>query len=339
MTGLGSTAVKFTIFGVVALSLFVGLLKMMGNQTNGDTREWTARFEVVSGLRAGDDVRVAGVKVGRVDGVEVVDNDQARVRFSLQADQVVYDNTLVTLRYQNLLGQRYLALTVPSGAARGEELTPDEEIPISRTSPGFDLTTLLNGFEPLFAVLEPAEVNELAGTIVAVLQGESGTVESLLRRTSEATTYLASRDELFGEVLDNLVPVLENLDDQSTEFDATVVQLRRLMTGLAGERETFADSIDHLGGLVESTSDLLSDIREPFARDVSGLRRLSRVLAANSGRLADALRNAPILVAGFARSMSWGAYLNVYLCNLSFEVLGADVWLGGPAGPYSEACR
>lgn len=339
MTGLRSTAVKFTVFCAVAIALFVGLLKMMGNQTNGETREWTARFEVVSGLRAGDDVRVAGVKVGRVEAVEVVDNDQARVRFTLQTDQVVYDTTQVSLRYQNLLGQRYLSLTVPPGSARGDVQNPGEEIPMTRTSPGFDLTTLLNGFEPLFAVLEPAEVNELAGTLVGVLQGESGTVESLLRRTSEATTYLASRDQLFGQVLDNLVPVLENLDDQSTQFDATVVQLRRLMTGLAGERETFADSIDHLGGLVESTSELLGDIREPFARAIRGLRDVSKVLADNSADLADALSTAPVLVGGFARSMSYGAYLNVYLCNLAFDVVGEDIFLGGAGGPYSEACR
>src|SRR5690349_6794546 len=167
---------------------------MMTNSAGGDTREWTARFTSVSGLRAGDDVRVAGVKVGRVDAVEVVGNTQARVRFTLQAGQRVYEGTRVSLRYQNLLGQRYLALTARQD--RGKALRPGTELPTTMTDPGFDLTALLNGFEPLFSVIEPTEVNELASSIVAVLQGESGTVESLLERTARATSYLASKDEV-----------------------------------------------------------------------------------------------------------------------------------------------
>ncbi|MDQ1103984.1 phospholipid/cholesterol/gamma-HCH transport system substrate-binding protein [Nocardioides zeae] len=336
MTGWKSTLVKFTIFAVISVVLFVGLFRMMTNSVGGDTATWTAQFTAVSGLREGDDVRVAGVKVGRVETIELGEGNVAEVTFSLREDQPVYEKTLLALRYQNLLGQRYLALSAPED--RGAELEPGGTIPLERTSPGFDLTVLLNGFEPLFNVLEPSEVNQLAANIVAVLQGEAGTIESLLQNTAEATQYLASKDEVFGEVLTNLTPVLENLDEQSAQFDATVDQLRDLMTGLAAQRDVFADSIDNLGDLVASTSDLLGEIRAPLASDIQSLQSTAALLAREQERVARTIESLPLLLGGYGRSMSYGAYLNVYICTLGVEVLGATAYVPSAGGPYSEGC-
>lgn len=341
MTGLRPTVLRLVVFGTVSVVLFVGLFTMMSNSVRGDTERWTAVFDSVSGLRTGDDVRVAGVKVGRVEEIEVVDNHRALVTFDVPSRITLHDDSRLTLRYQNLLGQRYLAVDRPDGArsdTRGAPLEPGARIPARQTSPGFDLTALLNGFEPLFAVIDPAEVNELATNIVRVLQGESGTVESLLRRTTEATRFLADRDELFAQVLGNLTPVLRNLDDQSEELDATVVQLRDLMTGLAKERRTFAGSIDNLGSLVANTSDLLTEVRDPLRRDVHALRRTARLLARERPLLGRSLEELPTLLDAFATTQSYGAYLNVYLCNLGLEAAGQTVWLPSAGGPYSGAC-
>lgn len=339
---LRPTVLKLTVFGVVSLLLLVGLFRMMSNRVGGDTRSWTAEFASTSGLRVGDDVRVAGVEVGRVDAIDVVDGGaHAEVRFTMAADQPVYRETRVSLRYQNLLGQRYLALTLPTRAASdpGPERAAGSEIPLGRTSPGFDLTALLNGFKPLFAVLEPGEVNQLAGNLVAVLQGESGTVESLLHDLGRATDQLADRDRLFGEVLDNLTPVLSQLDDQSADIDATVTAFRKLMTGLAGERATFAHSIDHLGALVDSTADLLQTLRPPLQDTVASLRDTTDLLVQQRRRLATTVERLPRAASGLARPMSYGNMLNVYLCNLGLTVRDATTWVGGSAGPYGEVCR
>lgn len=337
MTGLRSTLIKLGVLCAVSSLLFVGLFQMMTNDTGGATREWSARFVSASGLRVGDDVRVAGVKVGRVESVEVVDNTAARVRLRLPIGQQIHQGTRLTLRYQNLLGQRYLALTTRK--QRGDVVKPGTELPTRMTDPGFDLTALLNGFEPLFSVIEPAEVNELAASIVHVLQGESGTVESLLARTADATAYLSSKDEVFGQVLRNLVPVLENLDEESADIDRTVVQLRRLMQGLAAERKTFATSIDNLGGLVESTSELLHDTRPGWRRTLAALQATTRMLAGAEKGLGETVATLPMTAAAFARTMSYGARLNIYLCNLGFRLAGQETWVNGGGGPYSEVCR
>lgn len=337
MTGLRSTVVKFALFATVAVVLFSVLWSTMSNVVPGEKQTWTARFTSVSGLRTGDDVRVAGVKVGRVETIEVVDNDQARVKFTLLKDQNIYENTQVSLRYQNLLGQRYLALS--AAKKRGSKLSPGSEIPASMTDAGFDLTTLLNGFEPLFNVIEPAEVNKLAANLISVLQGESGTVESLLRQTGRATTYLASKDEVFGEVLRNLTPVLRNLDANSGEFDWAVVQLKKLVTGLAKERATFASSIDNIGGLLESTSGLLNRTRTPLSKDIKSLRRLNSTFTRGTKEFGVMVGKLPLLLEAFSRAMSYGAFGNVYVCNLGVDVAGAEVWLNGQGGPHSGACQ
>jgi phospholipid/cholesterol/gamma-HCH transport system substrate-binding protein len=329
--------IKFVIFSLISLVLFVMLYNTMTNVVDGDTRTWKARFTSVSGLRDGDDVRVAGVKVGRVEGVKVIDNDEAEVTFILQKEQKIYDSTRLALRYQNLLGQRYLSLT--AGASRTKELSPSTEIPKAMTNPGFDLTALLNGFEPLFNVLQPDQVNRMASNIIAVLQGEGGTVESLLKQTADAADYLSSRDAVFTQVLQNLTPVLENLSDQSGNFDATVDQLRKLMTGLAGQRKVFAGSIDHLGQLLESTSGLLDDIRPSVKYDVSRLRSTAAVLAANRARFGKSVDALPDVFGALARATSYYSTLNLYFCNLGIEVGGRMIWLGGSGGPYSEVCR
>jgi phospholipid/cholesterol/gamma-HCH transport system substrate-binding protein len=283
MTGFRSTMIKVLIFALICVLMFVMLYNTMSNVVEGNHQTWKARFTSVSGLRPGDDVRVAGVKVGRVDSVEVIDNDQAQVTFQLVDEQKIYKSTLLKLRYQNLLGQRYLSLT--AGAERGTPLTPGRELPLTMTDPGFDLTALLNGFKPLFDTLQPADINKFAENIIAVLQGQGPSIDSLLKQTAETAKFLADRDQVFTQVLDNLTPVLKNLASKSGEFDATVKQLSVLMNGLSKQRETFATSIDTLGGLVGTTSATLNEIRPSVKYDVHQLRITANTLAKNRERV------------------------------------------------------
>lgn len=339
MTGMRTTAAKFGVFALVSVLLFVLLYNTMRNSVAGGSHEYSATFTSVSGLREGDDVRVAGVKVGRVERIVTVGDEPVRadVTFTLRADQDLRDTSRVVVRYQNLLGQRYLALV--AGESEGRPVGPGGKIALANTDPGFDLTALLNGFEPLFAVIEPSEINELAANLIAVLQGESGTVENLLAQTAELTRFLNSRDEVFTQVLDNLTPVLRNLDSRNDDIDTTVVELRSLMTGLANQRKTIGSSIDGIAAMVGTTKELLEDTREPFTKDINRLRKVSGVLAEERAKLAESIRTLPIGVEAFARSQSYGAKLNVYVCNLAGEAAGVTTHVGPTDGPYSKVCR
>src|SRR5688572_16703389 len=109
MTGFGRVAAKFGAFALASGLLLMLLVNTMVNGLDGDSHTYDAEFVDVSGLRVGDDVKVAGVRVGRVESIEV-DGDAAMVEFELSERQPILDNTAIVMRYQNLLGQRYLAL-------------------------------------------------------------------------------------------------------------------------------------------------------------------------------------------------------------------------------------
>lgn len=337
MSGLRIILAKFAAFTVASLLLLMLLVNTMSNGLGADAQSYDAMFADVSGLRNGDDVKVAGVRVGRVTDIQV-DGDGARVSFDLAETQPILDTTKIVMRYQNLLGQRYLAL-VQTGS-RGAELEPGATVPVERTSPGFDLTELLNGFRPLFEVLQPADVNKLATSMVQVLQGEGGTVEALLQQTTELTNFVADRDEVYADVLTNLTPVLDNLAGQDTEFAATVQELRALMTGLARDRRAIGSSIDGVSRLVGSTSELLRDAREPAVASIRELATVADMVARTRKRLNAAIRQFGVIFDGLGRSGSYENAVNVYPCSFLLVVGRAlEVNPAGNHGPWSEVCR
>lgn len=330
-----ATLIKFMAFAVAALIAFLVLANTMGNQVAGSSHTYAAEFSNVSGLRVGDDVRAAGVRVGRVEAINLRGGDTARVRFTLSDQQGLFDTTGIVIRYQNLLGQRYLSLT--PGEEKGTRLEAESVVPVTRTSPGFDLTALLNGFEPLFATLEPAEINQMSESIMAVMQGQGGTIESLLAETAELTNHLADKDDVLKRVLDNLTPVLQNIGTQDQQLDSTIESLQTLMTRLAAERTTIGETIDGVAELSAVTADLATDVRPAFDADVASLRRTAKLFVDNTDSLIRAFTTLPQTTEAFARPMSAGTWLDIYICNIVTDVRGRDVPLG-PDGPYSAVC-
>lgn len=337
VTGLRAIVVKLAVFGVVSMLLAVVLLNTMLHGVGGATRSYHAQFTDVAGLRVGDDVRAAGVRVGRVQGIDIA-HGGAEVAFELTTAQPLLATTKVVMRYQNLLGQRYLALV--QGPERGPLLPAGATVPPARTSPGFDLTELLNGFRPLFDALRPQDVNALATSVIKVLQGEGGTVESLLEQTGRLTSFLADRDQVVGEVVSNLTPVLMDLAGRGQELQSTVKELRALMTGLARDRRSIGSSLDGMSQLIGSTSQLLEQVRVPTVRAVHRFRTVMDLFMANRKDFVGAIGSFGSTLAALGRASSYENAVNIYLCTVIVNVGGAKLNLnGGDQGPYSEVCR
>lgn len=337
MTGLKTIAAKFAAFAILSGLLLVLLVNTMANGVRGDTEVFSAQFTDVNGLRVGDDVRAAGVRVGKVSEIETT-GEVAEITFEVEHDRVIYETTDLVMRYRDLVGQRYIAL-VQTGE-RGGEIEAGATIGLEHTSPGFDLTALLNGFRPLFEVLNPADVNTLAESLVKVLQGESGTIEQLLRQTASLTDFVADRDQIIGEVLTNLKPVLDNLAGQGDEITTTAVELRKLMRGLAADRESIGESIDGISQLVGSTSDLLTRVRQPMTGTSRELRRVAAMLRNAEGDLEAALPAFASIFRGLGKFTSYENGLNIYVCTLTLHIAGAvplNFAQGG--GEHSEVCR
>lgn len=336
-TGFRMIVIKFTAFAVASALLGLLLVNTMLNGLNGETRSFEAEFADVAGLRVGDDMRVAGVRVGRVQDIDITTKG-AKVSFDLIEDQPLLETTRIVMRYQNLLGQRYLALVQDDD--RGAPLKSGAQIPLTRTSPGFDLTELLNGFRPLFEALRPDDVNALATSLIKVLQGEGGNVASLLAQTATLTTFLADRDEVVGEVLDNLTPVLVNMAGQGTELRATVVELKDLMTGLAQDRKSIGASIDGMSQLIGSTAALLKDIKVPTVAAVDRFQKVMALFLDNRDGFVRAIKSFGTTLAALGRASSYESAVNIYLCSTILNLGGVKLNLNGSDnGPWSEVCR
>jgi phospholipid/cholesterol/gamma-HCH transport system substrate-binding protein len=222
---------------------------------------------------------------------------------------------VVEVRYLNLVGDRYLA--VQQGDGGGEPLPPGRTLPDSQTRPALDLSALYNGFAPLFNALEPSQVNELSLNLVKVLQGEGGTIESLVRETASLTTAIADRDQLIGEVITNLDETLGTVDAKRSQVVDLVTELRRWVDGLAADRVQIGRSIVNISSLTELLADFLTDGRPVLKRDIAQLRRLAEVLSRDETRkvLNQILRDLPEMLEDQTRTGTYGSWYNYYLCG------------------------
>jgi phospholipid/cholesterol/gamma-HCH transport system substrate-binding protein len=311
-------AVKLIIF-IVVTTIATGLLVVtIGNVTFGETKEYKAVFSDATGVVNGDDIRVAGVKVGNVENVEIINRNNAVVTFKVDGDHQLTDSTQATVRYRNLVGQRYIALT--QGVGSSAAMQEGETIPLPRTAPALDLTVLFNGFKPLFEALSPADVNKLAYEIVTVFQGEGGTLESLLAHTASVTTTLASRDRIIGQLIDNLNEVLVTLGNRDDELSDLLIKLRRFVGGLSQDREAILGSLDSVSALAVETSDLVTGIRPALTTDIKQLRNVAGNLDRGKAEIDRALQVLPIKLEKVGRTAIYGSWFNFYLCNFKGQV-------------------
>lgn len=229
---LAAPLTKSIVFILVTVLATTVLALSIANTGVGDTTTYRARFTDATGLVVGDSVRIAGVKVGQVESIEVADKRLAEVGFAVRKGRRLPASVTASIKYLNMVGQRYIDLDQGAGPV-GRSFDAGETIPLSHTTPALDLTQLFNGFQPLFEGLSPPDVNQLVSSIVQVLQGEGGTVDSILSHVGSLTGTVAAKDKVIGEVIKNLNTVLKTVNDREAGFDDLVVTLQKLVTGFA----------------------------------------------------------------------------------------------------------
>ena len=311
--------VKLIVFMIVTSILTLTLATTIGNIGFGGSRSFKAVFGDVTGLLPGNEVRVAGVRVGQVKSVEVHDQTLALVEFTIDGDRPVPESTIARLRYRNIVGERYIGLTEGTGSA--DPLKEGTTLPLSQTRNALDLTVLFNGFRPLFQALDPASINQASFELVQVLQGEGGTLESLMTRTASLTNTLADRDEVLGRVLKNLETVLGTVDDRSSELSDLVLQLRALSTGFAQDRVAIGASLDGISDLTSATAGLLSDVRAPLRKDIKELRTLATTLNDDKGVVDGILGRLPAKLDTIVGTATYGSWFNFYLCGFDGTIV------------------
>ena len=328
--------VKLLVFMLVTTLATGVLVVTIGNLDFGTTREYKAEFTDATGVVKGDDIRIAGVKVGTVKKVEIADRTRALVTFSVQDTTALSRATRADIRYRNLVGQRYISLSSDIGDS--QELAEGSTIPVAQTSPALDLTVLFNGFKPLFEALTPSDINQLSYEIVQVFQGEGGTLEGLLSHTASVTSTLADRDQIISDLIDNLNEVLDHLGSRDDQLNRLITTFRTFVGGLKDDRRAILGSLDQISTLSVETADLVDGIREPFVEDVKQLRAVAENLDRNKAELDRALQVLPIKLEKVGRTAIYGSWFNFYLCQFQGKVTVAGLTVPVQYNTGSDRC-
>ncbi|MFV0496378.1 MCE family protein [Mycobacterium sp.] len=321
------TTLKLGAVWLVLLA-FTGVIVIVFGQLRFDrTTGYSALFSDASGLRPGQFVRASGVEVGKVSKVTLIDGDtRVLVAFDVIRWLPMDRATTASIRYLNLIGDRYLEL---KRGDSGRQLAAGATIPLDQTQPALDLDGLIGGFRPLLQTMSPEKVNGIARSILTVFQGQGATINEILDQTASFTTALADRDEAIGEVVANLNIVLTTAVKHQKDFDRTVDKLETLITGLKDRADPLAAAAAHLSSAAGTVSDLLGENRPVLHDTVGYLEGIQESMVADLPPFDEVLAKLPEAYRTIGRAGgTYGDFYNFYLCDVSVKVNGLQ-----PGGP------
>ncbi len=311
---------RLVIFLVVCLFGIFSMYAIFGQLRFQSERTYFAEFTNVTGLEAENFVRIAGVEVGKVKMIEIEDDNTARVEFTTDDSVVLTEGSRAVVRFDDLIGGRYMALE--EGAGETRRLNPGSTIPLTRTSPALDLDALIGGFRPLFRALSPDQVNALSGQLIAAFQGQGATIGSFLRTTASLTNALADRDQLIGEVITNLNVVLGSLADQNDELGQAVTSLSELVDGLADRKQDISNSVAYTNAAAGGVAELLAEARPPLKSVVAETDRTAGIVVADKDYVDNLFATLPDAYRVLNRQGLYGDYFSFYLCDAVLKMNG-----------------
>ncbi|MCP9271159.1 MCE family protein [Mycolicibacterium arenosum] len=317
---LSGAVVRLIVFVVVCLLGTFALLAIYAQLRFEKGSTYRALFSNVSGLEVGNFVRVAGVEVGKVTGISVTGDNTAAVEFNASDTVILTEGSGAAIRYDNLIGGRYLELLEGAGGTR--KLNPGSTIALDRTTPALDLDALIGGFRPLFRALDPDQVNKLSGQLIDAFQGQGGSIGSFLTQTAALTNTLADRDQLIGEVVVNLNTVLGSLAGQGDQFAKAVESLSSLVAGLNGRKEDLSNGLAYANAAAGSISDLLDAARPAFKETVTQTDRVATTVLNDKDYFDDYLNTLPDAYRMLGRQALNGDYFSFYICDLVLKMNG-----------------
>ncbi|WP_255059103.1 MCE family protein [Mycolicibacterium arenosum] len=339
--GHRAVLIKVSVFAAVMLLVAAGLVVVFGQFRFASGQTYHATFSEASRLKSGQDVRIAGVPVGSVKGISLNPDNTVDVEFDVNKRYQLYSSTRAAVRYENLVGDRYLEIL--SGPGELKKLPPGSTIAKENTQPALDLDALLGGLRPVVKGLDGDKINEVSNAVIELLQGQGGALSTLLTTTSTFTQDLAARDQLIGDVINNLNTVLATIDDKGAQFDASVDQLQQLVSGLAENRDPIAGAIPPLATASSELTNTLEKGRRPIQGVIENLRPFAQRM---DERKADVNKVIEPLAENYLRLNALGAYgsfFNIYYCSIRMKIngpAGSDILIpfGGPPDPSKGRC-
>ncbi|TQK29010.1 MCE family protein [Arthrobacter sp. SLBN-53] len=335
------TLINVAVFTMAMVLVAAGLIVVFGQFRFASSNQYHATFTEASRLKSGQDVRIAGVPVGSVSAVTLNPDNTVDVAFDVDKRYQLYTSTRAVVRYENLVGDRYMEIT--SGPGELQKLPAGSTLSTANTQPALDLDALLGGLRPVLKGLDGNKVNEVSNAVIELLQGQGGAIQSMLASTSSFSQNLAARDQLIGDVITNLNTVLGTIDDKGEQFNASVDELQKLITGLAENRDPIAGAIAPLASAENDLTEMLKASRRPLQGVIENARPLMQRMderKADINKVIEPLAENYLRLNGLG---AYGAFFNIYYCSIRMKIngpAGSDILIpfGGPPDPSKGRC-
>jgi phospholipid/cholesterol/gamma-HCH transport system substrate-binding protein len=271
------------------------VLTALRSPVTGTVSRYTAAFSDVSGLYVGDDVRISGVQVGKVETIRL-DGRIAKVDFTAQADHPVFTNTVAAVRYQSLIGQRYVELV--QSAKSDTRLPEGGTIPLGQTVPSFDVAKLFNGFQPMFQTLDPAQFNLLGENLLRLIQGDESGIGPFLHDLDEISKLAVDRQAVITAMIGNLSAISEDLGGKSAQLFQLIAQLNDVLTKFGSKAAEFQAALDSGLPVLRSTAHVLQYAERTFDGTTVPLYDLTSRMWPQTPTIIAGLSFAPSLIQG-----------------------------------------
>lgn len=276
----------------------------------GGGTTYTADFSEAAGLDSGNEVRVAGVKVGKVTGVSL-DGGHVKVTFKVKHTWIG-DASTAAIMIKTLLGEKYLAVD-PLGAARQD---PARRIPISRTTSPYDVAQAFNGLAQTVGQLDTAQLEQSLRTISDTFRDTPPNVRKSLDGLSALSRVISSRDAELARLLSGTKRLTATLSGQNDTFATLLRDGNALMAELLRRRNAINGLLTGTRELAAELSGLVADNQARLGPMLQSLDQVTTVLARNQHDLDRALALAGPYWRLTNNTLGNGRWLDSYLCGL-----------------------
>ncbi|MEU6058735.1 MCE family protein [Streptomyces sp. NPDC047097] len=299
------------VAGLTAMALIgFGVYHADALPITGGGTAYTADFGESSGLNSGDDVRIAGVKVGKVDTV-ALDGPKVKVAFTVKGAWVGEDST-VAIGIKTLLGSKYLAVD-PRGA-RAQD--PARRIPITRTTSPYDVLDALDGLGSTVGEIDSARLAESFTAVSGAFRDTPPHVGRAVKGLAELSMTIGSRDAQIGELLRNGNAVTRTLDGKKDRLASLLGNGRLLLAEVNDRRAAIASLLRGATDLGTELTGLVGENNATLGPALDALDRVTAVLVANKKGLDRILAKAGPYYRLLGNALGNGRWMDSYLCGL-----------------------
>ncbi|MFI9813247.1 MCE family protein [Saccharothrix variisporea] len=299
-------AVSLTVIALLLLAAFYSDdLPIIGGGTT-----YQAEFSEAAGLVPSNEVRVAGVKVGKVTDVELA-GDKVLVSFKVK-DAWVGDRTTAVIRIKTLLGQKFLALD-PQGS---EPMDPGKPIPRERTLAPYDVQEAFNGLASTVGQIDTKQLADSFQVLSETLDGTKDSVRGALDGLSALSKTISSRDEQLAKLLANTRQVTQTLADRNEQFEKLLADGNLLLGELRKRRDAIGALLSGTRELSQELTGLVADNNAQLKPALEQLDRVSTMLQRNQDTLSRSLALMAPFYRVFANTLGNGRWFDSYICGL-----------------------